>query len=65
MDEPSLTSIVDEFACSPECPVCYGDGIVCENHPDKVWDPDETGVGCGCGAGMPCPSIALAREALS
>ncbi len=57
----SLGSIVDEFVCSPECPICLGSGIVCEDHPDQPWDD---GDGC-CGApGMPCPSIAKAREAL-
>jgi hypothetical protein len=33
------------------CPICYGLGWVCENHPDKVWDRE---LGCECGAGMPC-----------
>lgn len=32
------------------CPACRGGGIVCENHPDHIWD----GTCCG-GAGMPCP----------
>lgn len=34
-----------------DCPICYGLGWVCENHPDKAWDKD---LGCECGAGMPC-----------
>lgn len=55
---PPLGSIVDEFVCVDDCPVCHGAGIVCENHPAQVWDPDETGVGCGCGAGMPCLGVA-------
>lgn len=33
------------------CPICYGLGWVCENHPDTLWDKD---AGCECGAGMPC-----------
>jgi hypothetical protein len=32
------------------CPICFGIGWVCENHPDRVWDD----FGCMCGAGMPC-----------
>jgi len=36
---------------NPECPICFGLGWVCENHPDRAWDRD---VGCECGAGMPC-----------
>lgn len=24
-----------------ECPVCLGEGWVCENHPDKAWDGGE------------------------
>lgn len=56
---PPLRSITDEFTCSPECPVCLGSGIVCEDHSDTPWDE---GDGC-CGApGMPCPSIAAARR---
>lgn len=35
---------------NPDCPVCFGLGWVCENHPDKVWDER----GCECGAGMTC-----------
>jgi hypothetical protein len=33
------------------CPICFGIGWVCENHPDKAWDKE---LGCECGAGMPC-----------
>jgi hypothetical protein len=33
------------------CPICFGIGWFCENHPDKPWDQD---LGCECGAGMPC-----------
>lgn len=36
---------------NPECPICFGLGWVCENHPDRAWDRD---IGCECGAGMPC-----------
>jgi hypothetical protein len=33
------------------CPVCFGVGWVCENHPDRAWSEE---LGCQCGAGMPC-----------
>jgi hypothetical protein len=33
------------------CPICFGIGWVCENHPDRAWDKE---LGCQCGAGMPC-----------
>jgi hypothetical protein len=33
------------------CPICFGIGWVCENHPDRAWDKK---LGCDCGAGMPC-----------
>jgi hypothetical protein len=32
-----------------QCPICFGSGRVCEDHPDKPWEHD----GCG-GAGGPC-----------
>jgi hypothetical protein len=32
------------------CPICFGSGWVCENHPNRAWDEE----GCQCGAGMPC-----------
>ena len=35
----------------PTCPVCFGMGWVCENHPKRAWDGR---IGCQCGAGMPC-----------
>jgi hypothetical protein len=35
----------------PKCPICFGLGWVCENHPDRAWDAEK---GCQCGAGMPC-----------
>jgi hypothetical protein len=54
-----LRSITEEFVCSPECPICHGEGIVCENHETVAW---EDGDGCPCGgAGAPCPSIAIVR----
>lgn len=34
-----------------DCPICFGLGWVCENHPKRAWS--ET-LGCMCGAGMPC-----------
>ena len=33
------------------CPVCFGVGWVCENHPYCPWDQ---ALGCECGAGLPC-----------
>jgi hypothetical protein len=33
------------------CPICFGIGWVCENHPDRAW---HEALGCQCGAGMPC-----------
>jgi hypothetical protein len=33
------------------CPVCFGIGWVCENHPDGAWHEE---LGCMCGAGMQC-----------
>jgi hypothetical protein len=33
------------------CPICFGIGWVCENHPDRAWSDE---LGCRCGAGMPC-----------
>jgi hypothetical protein len=37
---------------NPNCPVCFGLGWVCENHPHLRWSEDPGG--CQCGAGMPC-----------
>jgi hypothetical protein len=54
-------SIVAEFVCSPECPVCHGEGTVCEAHPDVAWGE---GDGCCGAAGMPCPNIAKANAYL-
>jgi hypothetical protein len=34
-----------------KCPICFGIGWVCENHPNRAWSED---LGCQCGAGMPC-----------
>lgn len=34
-----------------KCPICFGIGWVCENHPDKPWNKE---IGCECGAGVPC-----------
>lgn len=34
-----------------DCPVCKGEGWVCENHEDTPWGDGE---GCCGGAGMPC-----------
>jgi hypothetical protein len=32
------------------CPVCFGVGWVCENHPDRAWDKE---LGCEYEAGVP------------
>jgi len=32
------------------CPICAGDGWVCENHPDKPWNGGDG----DCGDGKPC-----------
>lgn len=60
-----LHSILDEFACSPECPICEGHGMVCENHPDTIWRGivgEYDGTECCGGAGAPCPNIAKVRR---
>lgn len=49
-DNHPLPSIHDAFKCDDTCLTCGGEGVVCENHPDKAW-PTE----CSCGAGEPCP----------
>lgn len=59
MNHPTLgpvapDSILAAFICSPECPVCHGEGMVCENHPSVAWGD---GYACCGGAGMPCPNI--------
>jgi hypothetical protein len=36
---------------NPNCPICFGIGFVCENHPDRAWSHE---LGCQCGAGDPC-----------
>ncbi|MDE5466040.1 hypothetical protein [Bradyrhizobium sp. CSS354] len=36
---------------NPNCPICFGLGFVCENHPDRAWSEE---LGCQCGAGDPC-----------
>jgi hypothetical protein len=35
----------------PRCPIFFGLGWVCENHPQLAWSDE---FGCQCGAGMPC-----------
>lgn len=35
------------------CSNCNGERWVCENHPNVMWDGDQT---CCGGAGMPCPA---------
>jgi len=41
-----------------DCPICHGEGWVCEDHPDRAW-----GYGSGCcgGAGIPCACNPHAR----
>lgn len=52
----SIPELIDSHKNS-ECPICGGDGWVCENHPDKPWEgadvPARFRCSCG-GAGMPC-----------
>ena len=48
--ETRLPSIHEVTRANVECPICGGEGWVCENHPDKAWDTN----GCECGAGQPC-----------
>jgi hypothetical protein len=33
------------------CPICFGIGWVCRNHPDKAWHDE---LGCMCSAGRLC-----------
>jgi hypothetical protein len=42
---------VPEAPMNKKCPICFGIGWVCENHPDKPWDKE---LGRECGAGVPC-----------
>jgi hypothetical protein len=46
-----LFYLVELSAMDKKCPICFGLGWVCENHPDRAWDEH---FGCQCGAGMPC-----------
>src|ERR1700694_1689193 len=38
------------YTMDKKCPICFGIGWVCENHPDRAWDREQ---GCECGAGIP------------
>jgi hypothetical protein len=40
----------------PECPICFGLGWVCENHPKRACSEE---LGCQCGAGMPCECVSV------
>ena len=42
----------------PNCPICQGEGWVCEDHPTQRW---YDGHGCCGGPGMPCKCSALAE----
>jgi hypothetical protein len=42
-----------------KCPICFGIGWVCENHPDRAWHAE---LGCQCGAGMACTCNQLGDE---
>ncbi len=47
----------------PNCEVCFGLGIVCEDHPLRPWDSG-TEYDCLCGAaGMPCVCTGLTSGA--
>lgn len=54
MSDWPLRRAHEMFECVPDCPVCDGEGAVCENHPDMPWRETD---GCVCGAGAPCPEI--------
>ena len=47
----ALLSGTARYPMDRNCPVCFGIGWVCENHPDRAWSDE---LGCMCGAGMPC-----------
>jgi hypothetical protein len=42
----------------PNCEVCFGGGLVCEEHPNKPWEGNDMAPSsemCPCGMpGMPC-----------
>jgi len=40
----------------PDCPVCKGVGLVCENHRGLSWPED-----CECGDAVPCPACSIAQ----
>ncbi|KKM65043.1 hypothetical protein LCGC14_1495290 [marine sediment metagenome] len=42
-----------------ECPICGGEGWVCEHHPANAWSD---GDGCCGGAGMQCMCRSSQRE---
>lgn len=44
-----------------DCPVCFGIGWVCENHPNRAWHEE---LGCMCGAGMPCECNRMAEPGI-
>jgi len=48
-DKTRIRAYQKMLAVAP-CGTCYGDELVCENHPATPWNDCE----CG-GAGMPCP----------
>ena len=63
-----LRSIHGVTQGNAECPICEGEGWVCENHPDKTWGQGGGAGRCECGAGMPCkctPYMIRKNEAAS
>jgi hypothetical protein len=46
--------MLDLVHFGPECPICFGLGRVCENHPKRACSEE---LGCQCGAGMPCECV--------
>lgn len=56
-----LRTIEEVTRGNVECPICRGEGWVCENHPNKVWGAGYEN-GCECGAGMPCRCTPIALE---
>lgn len=53
--EPVNRSLPDLIhSAAKACEICFGDGLVCENHPNLPWESGSP-ADCHCGgAGMPC-----------
>lgn len=53
-----LLRIGDVTRGDQNCPVCQGEGWICENHPDTAWGD---GLNCCGGAGAPCRCTVAAK----